>query len=298
MRTARGAGDVGRSGKCDRCPGFLGPRRVRVVTSVIAMKPRLLVVGGGRMGSALVHGLLGAGWSPTDIVMVEPSDDRRSELAHELPGVEVRPEAVDAQAAVLAVKPAVGEEACRALSSVEVGRVLSIMAGVPLARLETWLPGSTAVVRAMPNTPATVGAGISALSAGSRATEPDLAWAEDLLRAVGHVVRLPEASLDAVTGLSGSGPAYLFLVVEALIGAGMAVGLSEDVSRVLVIDTLSGCARLLVESGESPESLREAVTSPGGTTEAGLRVLEDRGVRVAITAAVAAATERSRQLAR
>ena len=115
---------------------------------------------------------------------------------------------------------------------------------------------------------------------------------------MGHVVRLPETSLDAVTGLSGSGPAYLFLVVEALIGAGMAVGLSEDVSRVLVVDTVAGAARLLVESGESPESLREAVTSPGGTTEAGLRVLEDRGVRVAIISAVAAATDRSRQLAR
>ncbi len=262
------------------------------------MEPKLLVVGGGRMGGALVHGLLGAGWNPTDIVVVEPSTDRRAELADTLPLVEVFPEVRTAEAAVLAVKPAVGEEACRALSAVGVSRVLSIMAGVPLARLESWLPPSTAVVRAMPNSPATVGAGVSALAGGSRATDHDLAWAEELLGAVGHVVRLPEASLDAVTGLSGSGPAYLFLVVEALIEAGMAVGLAEEVSRALVEGTLVGAARLLVESGESPQSLREAVTSPGGTTEAGLRVLEDRGVRVAITAAVAAATERSRQLAR
>jgi len=250
------------------------------------------------MGGALVHGLLGAGRSPAAIVVAEPSAARRAELAAQLPGIEVRADVTEAAAAVLAVKPAVGEEACRALSGVGVSRVLSIMAGVPLARLESWLPGSTAVVRAMPNSPATVGAGISAVAGGSRATEQDLAWAEDLLGAVGHVVRLPETSLDAVTGLSGSGPAYLFLVVEALIEAGMAVGLSEEVSRLLVTDTLVGSARLLAESGETPQSLREAVASPGGTTEAGLRVFEDRGVREAITAAVAAATERSRQLAR
>jgi pyrroline-5-carboxylate reductase len=262
------------------------------------MEAKLLVVGGGRMGGALVLGLLGAGWSPTDIVVVEPSARRRAELAHQVPLVEVRTEVSAAAAAVIAVKPAIGEEACRALSRVGVSRVLSIMAGVPLARLESWLPGSTAVVRAMPNSPATVGAGVSAVAAGSRATDHDVAWAEELLGAVGHVVRLPESSLDAVTGLSGSGPAYLFLVVEALIEAGMAVGLSEEVSRLLVVDTLAGSARLLVDSGETPQSLREAVTSPGGTTEAGLRVLEDRGVRGAITAAVAAATERSRQLAR
>jgi pyrroline-5-carboxylate reductase len=262
------------------------------------MEPRLLVVGGGRMGSALVHGLLGAGWAPTDIVVVEPSAERRSVLSVELPGVEVRPDVTASDAVVIAVKPAVGEEACRALSEVGTGRALSIMAGVPLARLESWLAPSTAVVRAMPNTPATVGAGISAVAAGSRATEPDLVWAEELLGAVGHVVRLPEASLDAVTGLSGSGPAYVFLVVEALIEAGIASGLAPEVSRLLATDTLAGAARLLVESGETPQSLRQAVTSPGGTTEAGLRVLEELGVRAAFVAAVAAATDRSRQLAR
>jgi pyrroline-5-carboxylate reductase len=261
------------------------------------MVPKLLVVGGGRMGGALVHGLVAARWSPTDIVVVEPSPRRRAELAAQLPGVEARVDVIAAPAAVIAVKPAVGEEACRALSTVGTARVLSIMAGVSLARLESWLPPSAAVLRAMPNTPATVGAGISGLAAGTRATEPDLVWAEELLAAVGRVVRLPETSLDAVTGLSGSGPAYVYLVVEALIDAGMAVGLAPEVSRLLATETLAGAARLLVESGETPQSLREAVTSPGGTTEAGLRVLEDRGVRVAITAAVAAATERSRELA-
>jgi len=264
------------------------------------MGSRLLIVGGGRMGGALVHGLLGARWRPADLVVVEPSAQRRAELADELPAVEIRAEVMavtDVDAAVLAVKPAVGEEACRAVSGVGIARVLSIMAGVPLARLESWLPPSTAVVRAMPNTPATVRAGVSAIAAGSGATEADLQWAEGLLGAVGHVVRLPEGSLDAVTGLSGSGPAYVFLVVEALIGAVVAVGLSPEVSRLLATDTLAGAARLLVESGQAPETLREQVTSPGGTTEAGLRVLEERGLRVAITAAVAAAAERSRQMA-
>ena len=276
-------------------------RAASTVGSVTTMESKLLIVGGGRMGGALVQGLLGAHWSPRDIVVVEPSAERRSELADELPAVEIRADAAavtDAEAAVLAVKPAVGEEACRALSGAPVARVLSIMAGVPLARLESWLAPSTAVIRAMPNTPATVGAGVSAIAAGSAAGEADLRWAERLLGAVGHVVRLPEGCLDAVTGLSGSGPAYVFLVVEALIEAGVAVGLSREVSRVLATDTLAGAARLLVESGESAETLREQVTSPGGTTEAGLRVLEERGVRAAIAAAVAAATERSRQMAR
>jgi pyrroline-5-carboxylate reductase len=251
------------------------------------------------MGAALVGGLVfSARWQPADIVIVEPSADRRSELADLLPGVEARAEVTRAEAAVIAVKPSVGEEACRAVSVVGPVRVLSIMAGVPLIRLESWLPRATAVVRAMPNTPATVRAGVSAVAGGSGATEADLAWAEDLLGVVGHVVRLPEAALDAVTGLSGSGPAYVFLVVEALIEAGMAVGLSPEVSRLLATDTVAGAARLLVESGQSPQALRAQVTSPGGTTEAGLRVLEERGVRVAITAAVAAATDRSRQLAR
>jgi pyrroline-5-carboxylate reductase len=263
----------------------------------MTVEPRLLVVGGGRMGSALVHGLLAAQWRPDDIVVVETSPERASDLARELPDVEIRADAIPAAGAVIAVKPADGERACRGLAGARIARALSIMAGVPLASLEAWMAPSTAVVRAMPNTPATVGAGVSAIAAGSRATESDLVWAEGLLGAVGRVVRVPEASLAAVTGLSGSGPAYVFLVVEALIEAGRAVGLSAEVSRLLATETLTGAARLLVESGETPETLRAQVTSPGGTTEAGVRVLEDRGVRVAITAAVAAAAERSRQLA-
>jgi pyrroline-5-carboxylate reductase len=155
--------------------------------------------------------------------------------------------------------------------------------------------GDIPVVRAMPNTPALVGAGAAAIAGGRKAGDDDLAWAEGILGAVGEVVRVPEKLLDAVTGLSGSGPAYVFLVAEALIDAGVLAGLPRDVSTTLAVQTLLGSARLLAESGDTPEVLRAAVTSPGGTTAAGLRELERAGVRSAILA-VSAAAERSRQL--
>jgi len=176
--------------------------------------------------------------------------------------------------------------------------VLSIVAGVSSARLEACLPEGTVVVRAMPNTPALVGAAVSVLSGGERALAADLDWAEDVLGAVGSVLRLPERMLDAVTGVSGCGPAYVFLVAEALIEAGVMVGLSRQVSRTLVVETLLGSARLLAETGEDPGSLRAGVTSPAGATAAGLRALESRAVRSAFIEAVASATERSRNLAR
>ncbi|HEX2118639.1 MAG TPA: pyrroline-5-carboxylate reductase, partial [Acidimicrobiales bacterium] len=156
--------------------------------------------------------------------------------------------------------------------------------------------GEVAVVRAMPNTPALVGAGASALAPGTHAGEADLVWAEGVLAAVGIAVRVPEHLLDAVTGLSGSGPAYVFLVAEALIEAGVAVGLPRPVSEALTVQTVLGSARLLAESGERPEALRAAVTSPGGTTAAGLGALESRAVRAAFLEAVDAATRRSKQL--
>ncbi|HUY21376.1 MAG TPA: pyrroline-5-carboxylate reductase [Acidimicrobiales bacterium] len=260
------------------------------------MQPKVLVVGGGSMGGALARGLLAAHWRPADIVIVEPSPDRRTALAALFPGVVVETEPRDADGAVLAVKPVDAEAACRSVAATRCRRVLSIMAGVTVTRLESWLAPSSAVLRAMPNTPATVGAGVSALAAGSTASGPDIAWAEEVLGAVGDVVRVPEESLDAVTGLSGSGPAYVFLVTEALVAAGQSAGLSPEVSRRLAVGTVAGAGRLLAESGEPPERLRAQVTSPGGTTEAGLRVLEERGLREALAAAVVAATERSREL--
>jgi pyrroline-5-carboxylate reductase len=264
---------------------------------------RLAVVGGGRMGSALVGGLLTSGWArPADLAVVEVVPAARQQAIERFPGVQVVDAPVLAEGCVIAVKPDDAEAACRAVAAsadkegAGLGRVLSIAAGVTLARLEGALGPGVPVVRAMPNTPALVGAGAAAIAAGKAAGDADLAWARSILGAVGTVVEVPERLLDAVTGLSGSGPAYLFMVAEAMIDAGVLVGLPREVSAGLAVQTLVGAGRLLAETGEAPEALRAAVTSPGGTTAAGLRVLEDRGVRAAILAAVAAATDRSRQL--
>jgi pyrroline-5-carboxylate reductase len=254
----------------------------------------LVIVGGGRMGEALLGGLVAAKWAePEELAVVEPVAARRDDLRARFPGVTVTAEPVAAAGAVVAVKPAEVAAVCATLTA---GRVLSIAAGVPLATIEAALPAGTAAVRAMPNTPAVVGAGAAAIAGGRAASDDDLAWAEGILGAVGEVVRVPEKLLDAVTGLSGSGPAYVFLVAEALIDAGVLVGLPRDVSTKLAVQTLLGSARLLAESGDTPEALRAAVTSPGGTTAAGLRALESAGVRSAIMDAVAAATQRSMQL--
>ncbi|MEA2702433.1 MAG: pyrroline-5-carboxylate reductase [Actinomycetota bacterium] len=263
------------------------------------MTVRLAVLGGGRMGEALVTGLLAAGWATAEeLLVVEPVAARREELRGRFPGLDVSPEVAAADGAVIAVKPSDVEAACRAVAAAGIGRVLSIAAGVPLARLEGWLGDGVATVRAMPNTPALVGCGAAAIAPGTAAGADDLAWAESILSAVGVVERVGEHLLDAVTGLSGSGPAYVFLVAEALIDAGVLNGLSRPAARSLVIQTLLGSARLLAESGDEPETLRAAVTSPGGTTAAGLRALEARAVRSAFMEAVAAATERSRELGR
>lgn len=249
------------------------------------------------MGEALVAGLLDAQWGEVaDIAVVEKVEARRRELVARFPGLVVAADPQVSDGAVVAVKPDDVEAACRAVVATGTPLVLSIAAGVPLSSLEAWLGDGVRVVRAMPNTPALVGAGAAALAGGSTATADDLAWAEGLLSAVGTVARVPEHLLDAVTGLSGSGPAYVFLMAEALIDAGVLAGLPRATSSALVVQTLLGSARLLAESGQGPEALRAAVTSPGGTTAAGLQVLEERAVRAALIAAVQAAAERSRRL--
>ncbi len=268
----------------------------------------LLIVGGGKMGSALLGGLVRSKWADAaELIVIEPVAERRDELVEEYPGLcaVAAPEhgllsepGERIAGAVLAVKADAAEGACRALGVTGVTRVVSIVAGMPCVRLEAALGGEPAVVRAMPNTAALVGAGVTAISGGSFATSQDLAWAEDVLSAVGTVVRLPERLLDAVTGLSGSGPAYFFLVAEALMEAGVQMGLTREVSRNLVVETMRGSAALLRETGRDPESLRAEVTSPAGTTAAGIRTLEARAVRSAFMEAVAAATERSRNLQR
>lgn len=266
----------------------------------------LVVVGGGRMGEALASGLLAHGWPPADLVVVEASAARRDELADTpLVVAESLHDALErlssgretAVGAVIAVKPFDVETVSRQLARAGVARALSIAAGVTLDDLDAWLDPVVAI-RAMPNTPALVGSAASAVSPGRRAQAADVDWAKGILSAVGTVVELPESALDAVTGLSGSGPAYVFLVAEALIDAGVLAGLGRPVARELAIQTLLGSARLLAETGEEPAALRAAVTSPGGTTAAGLRALETAGVRSAILDAVMAATERAREMGR
>ena len=256
----------------------------------------LVIVGGGRMGEALLAGLLAGGRPAEELAVAEVSPARRDELAAAHTGVEVAEAPVPAAGAVLAVKP--GDVAAAAVAVADAGaqRILSVAAGVTTEAIERASGGRLPVIRAMPNTPALVGAGAAAICAGSAAGEDDLAWAEELLGAVGVVVRAPEKDLDAVTGLSGSGPAYVFLVAEAMAEAGVLAGLARDVAETLAFQTLLGSARMLAEGGTSPAALRAAVTSPGGTTAAGLRELERHGVRAAFLDAVMAATHRSREL--
>jgi pyrroline-5-carboxylate reductase len=256
----------------------------------------LLIVGGGRMGEALLSGLLAAGRDADELAVAEVLPARREELAAAYPGVVVVEAAVPATAAVLAVKPGDVGSAARAVADAGARRVLSVAAGVTTRAIEVAAGRRLAVVRAMPNMPALIGAGAAAISPGSTAGEQDLAWAEEVLGAVGVVVRVPEASLDAVTGLSGSGPAYVFLVAEAMVEAGVLAGLPREVAETLAFQTLHGSSRLLVEGTTGPAELRAAVTSPGGTTAAGLRELERHGVRAAFLDAVNAATTRSREL--
>jgi pyrroline-5-carboxylate reductase len=253
----------------------------------------LLIVGGGRMGEALLGGLIAAGRDAADLAVAEVAQARREELAARYAGLTVAAEPVPAAGAVIAVKPGDVPAAAAAVAQGGAERLLSVAAGVTTGALEEAAPGLR-VVRAMPNTPALIGAGAAAISPGSLAGEADLAWAEEILGAVGVVVRVPEKQLDAVTGLSGSGPAYVFLVAEALTEAGVLAGLPRDVAETLAFQTLLGSARLL--EGNAPAELRAAVTSPGGTTAAGLRELERHGVRAAFLDAVMAATERSREL--
>ena len=256
----------------------------------------LTVVGGGNMGAALIGGLLDAGAvAPSALAVVEVVDARRIELSELFPTITVTPHVPATRAALLAVKPGDVPAAARQAAEAGATRVLSIAAGVRLATIEAAVGPAVAVVRAMPNTPALVRLGASAIAAGSTAGDDDVAWAESILAAVGTVERMSEADLDLFTGVAGSGPAYIFLVAEALTDAAVAEGMPRQVAERVIRQLLLGSATLLDREGD-PAVLRQRVTSPGGTTAAGLAVLEELGVRAAFGAAVRAATERSREL--
>jgi pyrroline-5-carboxylate reductase len=260
----------------------------------------LAILGGGKIGEALLLGLLRGERTPADIVMSEKYPQRAAYLAGTY-GVKVLDAAAAASAAhtlVLAVKPQDIEALLSELQPV-VGPqhvVVSVAAGVTTAAIEGHLAPGVPVVRCMPNTPALVDQAMTAVSPGAHATEAHLATAESLLAAVGRVVRVPESQLDAVTALSGSGPAYFFFLVEAMIDAGILLGLPRALAAELIVQTAIGSAVMLRDSGEHPVQLREAVTSPGGTTIAAIRELEVHGVRAALLAAIEAACERSREL--
>jgi pyrroline-5-carboxylate reductase len=261
-------------------------------------------VGGGAMAEALVGGLIGGGVAPERIRVADPDPGRQKALAetHGVATFADNAEAVaDVDVVVVAVKPAVVATALAALreGGSDVARPLwiSIAAGIPLATLEGALGPGARVVRAMPNTPALVHAGATAIHANAAATAEDRAVARALFCAVGTCWEAPqEGLLDAVTGLSGSGPAYVFVFLEALGDAGVRMGLPRDAAYELAFQTVLGASKLAIESGRHPASLKDQVTSPGGTTIAGLERLEAGGFRAAIHEAVKAATARSREL--
>jgi pyrroline-5-carboxylate reductase len=258
----------------------------------------IAIIGGGNMGTALAQGLIAAGVvAARDIVIVEVDAARRAVLAEIVPGATVVQSLSSCAAAVIAVKPPDAPAAAGAAVAAGATRIVSIAAGVTVATLESACGSGIAVIRSMPNTPALVGEGVTAISGGSSTSEEDLVWAERVLGAVGLVVRVPETQLDAITGVTGSGPAYLFLVAEALIDAAVSVGLDRSQADTLIRQLFVGSSALLAR-GDDPAQLRASVTSPGGTTAAGIAALESAAIRDAFRAAVEAATARSSELGR
>jgi pyrroline-5-carboxylate reductase len=262
---------------------------------------RIAVLGAGKIGEALLSGLLRGGRQAGDVCFAEQYPARAKEIAERYGIESLTPidAAKSADAVVIAVKPPdVGALAAEIGPALGVDAlVLSVAAGISTGAIESRLPPGARVVRAMPNTPMLVGEGMAVIAAGSHATGDDLAAAEELLASVGKVVVLPESQLDAVTALSGSGPAYVFLLAEAMVDAGVFIGLARPVAVELAVQTILGAALMLRDSGESATQLREAVTSPGGTTAAALKRLEDHRFRAAVSDALQAARDRSRELA-
>lgn len=261
----------------------------------------LAILGAGVMGETVLAGLIRAGWEPSRIVATDRRPERGAEL-RERYGITMAENVAavtEAQTVIIVVKP----QDMTALLD-EIGPhlrpgalVASLAAGVATDVIEAHLPAGTAVVRVMPNTPAQVAEGMSAIAAGTHAGADHVERVSAILAATGRVISLPERYLDAVTAISGTGPAYLFFVVEAMIEAGVHLGLPRDTATELATQTMYGSAKLLRETGEHPTVLREQVTSPGGTTAAAIRTLEDHAVRAAFLGAIEAARDRSRDLA-
>jgi pyrroline-5-carboxylate reductase len=261
------------------------------------------ILGAGKIGESLLSGLLSSGWrQPQEIVVTARRAERVDELVQRygVRGTTSNAEAVHgAEVIVIAVKPQDFDILLGEIGPVvdEGQTVLSVAAAIPTAAIEARLPSGVPVVRSMPNAPSTVHEGIAGICAGAHADEEHLALAEEVLRHLGAVVRVPERYMDAVTAVSGSGPAYFALLAEAMIEAGILLGLTRETSTQLVVQTMLGAAKLLRDEGMHPVELREMVTSPGGTTIRAIRELEQAGVRAAFLNAIQAAMERSRELA-
>ena len=266
------------------------------------MTQRVAVLGAGKMGEALLSGLLRAGKPPGDLVLTARRQDR-AELLQQRYGVEAVGNIEAAKGAdtlILTVKPQDMAALLEELGSwIPADRlVISVAAGIPTAFIESRLADGVPVVRVMSNTPVLVDEAMSAISAGAHAAEEHLRRTEELLAPVGKVLRVPESQQDAVTALSGSGPAYFFYLVEAMTDAGILLGLPRAVAHDLIVQSAIGAAVMLRDSGEHPVKLREAVTSPGGTTINAIRELENHRVRAAFLAAIEAARDRARELGR
>ncbi|NKQ58409.1 pyrroline-5-carboxylate reductase [Amycolatopsis sp. K13G38] len=260
----------------------------------------IAVLGAGKIGEALLSGLLHGGRSASDLLFTERHPERAAELTERygIVGVEVAEAAKRADVLVVAVKPQDIEPVLDELAPL-VGTdslVVSLCAGLPTSLYERRLPAGVPVVRVMPNTPMVVNEAMSAVSPGTHARPEHVALVTEMLSSVGQVIEVPERQQDAVTALSGSGPAYFFFLVEAMIDAGILLGLPRAVAEKLIVQSAVGAAKMLAESDEHPVILREAVTSPAGTTINAIRELEKHGVRAALLAAIEAARDRSVEL--
>lgn len=267
------------------------------------MQQRLAILGTGRMGGALLNGMLRSGWVSAEQVHCTVGHSERARAVADTYGVHADTDSASAVAGadvvLLAVKPQSLRELLAGVGeTIHPGQlVISVCAGVPTSAIEAQLAEGVAVVRVMSNTPVQVDQAMSAVAGGRHARQDDVELAAEILSHVGRVIRLPEEHLDAVTALSGSGPAYVFMIAEAMIDAGILLGLSRDVAAELITQMLVGSATMLRDSGRQPVQLREEVASPGGVTISALRTLEDASVRAAMMNAIEAARDRGRELA-
>lgn len=269
----------------------------------MAQQDILAFIGGGNMASSLIGGLIKGGHPAPNIRVADPNEGQRLALADRFPGIFVTKDnskaARQATCIVLTVKPQMMEQAISTLGTINENPLfLSVAAGLTSTRINQWLGGKRAIVRAMPNLPALIGYGVTGAYANNQTHPSQRAMAEYIIRTTGELYWFDdEVDLNAVTALSGSGPAYIFLIIEALEAGGISLGLTPKTARALALHTTYGAARLALQSGESPATLRTQVTSPGGTTEQAIRVFEQGGLRELVAEAMRAAVQRACELA-